>query len=152
MKRLSWWGEVILLLALAGAATAATYFFRESRPALYLRQEAAPEGALTVTEALEAAKNPGVLWIDARSRASFTKQHIPGAMLLSQQEADYQDLLFQVATTIQTQQEKWIVVYCDGKKCEASHKIAEELRAIHPNPDQIHVLHGGWEAWAEQQR
>ena len=140
--------EAMAICLLTGLATAGTYFWHPHRPALYLAQETHLEGEISLAEALAAEQKPGVIWVDARTRAMFSKAHVPGALLLSEHEADFQELLLPVATVIQDAQEKLVVVYCDGKKCEASHEVAEKIRGFHPDPARVKVLHGGWAAWS----
>ncbi len=136
--------EALALVLLTGVATAATYFWHPHRPALYLTQEPTVEGEISLAAARVAEKQPGVIWVDARTRSSFNKGHVPGALLLSQHEPDWQDLLLTVANTVQEAQAKLVVVYCDAKKCEASRDIADYIRGFHPDPERVKVLHGGW--------
>lgn len=86
-----------------------------------------------------------VTWVDARVRARFEAGHIPGAVLLNEEEWD---------TLLPAFLDAWnpdqtIVVYCDGGGCEASHHVADRLR------DQlalksVFVLKGGWPAWQRE--
>lgn len=145
MKKCHWFAEAVLLLFLTAVATAATFWLHPNRPALYLNEEATPQGEISVAE----AKAADAIWIDARVRKSFEAGHVPNALLVSENETDYQDLLFAAATLINEQQEKLVIVYCDAKKCEASHHVAETIRGFHPDPDKVKVLHGGWDAWSK---
>ncbi len=142
--------EMSALLALTGLGTAGTYLWHPQRPALYLTYETTNEGEISVDEARAAATDPGVIWIDARTRRSFLAGHVLGALLLSRQEPDYDDLMLAVTEAIQTAQTKLVIVYCDGKKCEASREAADMIRGFHPDADLVKVLHGGWPAWAQQ--
>ena len=83
-----------------------------------------------------------VQWVDARSRAKFEHAHIPGALLLNEDEWDTLIAPFLDAWD----PDKTIIVYCDGGSCEASHKVAERLRAD-LKIGNVHVLKGGWGAW-----
>lgn len=141
--------QALIFLVLAILAAVLTYFYHPNRPALYLVQEPVIDGEISVREALAGQAAPGVLWIDARQRQQFEKDHVPGAILLN--EMDFSELILDAAKAIQDQPDKLIVVYCDAKKCEASRHIAEELRAIVPNSEMIRVLHGGYPAWQAAQ-
>jgi 3-mercaptopyruvate sulfurtransferase SseA len=90
---------------------------------------------------------PGVLWIDARVRKLYTKAHVPDALLLCEHESDFEDQKVEVFKALQENLERLVIVYCDGKKCEASKKIAEVIRSFHPDPQRVKVLDGGWDAW-----
>ena len=87
------------------------------------------------------------LWVDARSRAEFERGHIPGAVLLNEQEWE---------GTLDAFLDAWrrdlkVVVYCSSASCDASHEVASRLK----NEAQIanvFVLKGGWETWQASQR
>jgi rhodanese-related sulfurtransferase len=85
-----------------------------------------------------------VLWVDARSREKYDRAHIPGAVLLNEDEW---------STLLPAFIDAWdpdvpVVVYCDGGSCDASHAIAERLREEIPQIQKLHVLKGGWSAWS----
>ena len=136
-----------ILAGITLLAAAVTYFAHPHAPALYLQSETVKDGEILVAEARAAMKAPGVIFIDARVKARFEAGHIPQALPLCESEPDYPAQLSVVADALQQAQEKLTVVYCDGKKCQASHEIAEILRGFHPIPDNVKVLHGGWPAW-----
>ena len=83
-----------------------------------------------------------VIWVDARARAKFEKRHVPGAVLLNEDEWDalvgpFLDVW---------DPDKEVVVYCDGGGCEASTAVAERMRN-ELRIGNVHVLKGGWNAW-----
>jgi rhodanese-related sulfurtransferase len=84
-----------------------------------------------------------VLWVDARARAKFSDSHIPGAVLLNEDEWDQLVPRFLDAW----EPEKIVVVYCDGGSCDASHAVARRLRE-EMKLDHVRVLKGGWSAWS----
>lgn len=91
-----------------------------------------------------------VLWLDARSRKNYDAGHIPGALLLN--EDHWHDLLPGVLNALPPNApDARIVVYCDSKGCDASREVATRLRTETQLPN-IHILHGGWQAWQEHQR
>lgn len=137
--------QSLILLAMAGIAAALTYFFHPARPALYLAQEVPGEGEISLSEALALERNGGVLWIDARQQAAYQMEHIPGALPLNPQQFNAQ--ILEVMKAVQDNLERSAVIYCDAKKCAASHEVAEQLRQVHPDPDKVRVLHGGWPVW-----
>ena len=83
-----------------------------------------------------------VLWVDARTRAKYERAHIPGAVLLNEDEWDKLVPAFLDAWDPDVP----VVVYCDGGSCDASHAIAERLRK-ELKIEKVHVLKGGWSAW-----
>jgi rhodanese-related sulfurtransferase len=81
-----------------------------------------------------------VLWIDARSEADFSAEHIPGAFSLN--EKNWEDVLpsfFEVWKPSTP-----IIVYCDAG-CPASAKIAARLEELGVDP--VKIMEGGFQAW-----
>lgn len=83
-----------------------------------------------------------VMWVDARPRARYQAGHIPGALLLNEDEWD----TLVPAFLDSWDPEKTLVVYCDGGGCEASHAVAGRLRQDF-SIETVYVLKGGWAAW-----
>lgn len=83
-----------------------------------------------------------VQWVDARSRAKYERTHIPGALLLNEDEWDKLVGPFLDAWDA----DKTLIVYCDGGSCEASQAVAERIRA-ELKIGGVYVLKGGWAAW-----
>jgi len=106
-------------------------------PAPWTAPELAP-GEIRLADALPL--DP--VWVDARSEADFEAAHIPGSILLNEEDWDSGLLrLMEVWTPGRT-----IVVYCASLDCGTSKRIAEALdQAL--GGAEIYSLHGGWEAW-----
>ena len=83
-----------------------------------------------------------VQWVDARSRAKYERTHLPGALLLNEDEWDKLVGPFLDAWDA----DKTLVVYCDGGSCEASQAVAERIRT-ELKIGGVYVLKGGWAAW-----
>ena len=81
-----------------------------------------------------------ILWVDARSQEEYGKEHIPGAILLNNNEWDGQIQAFLKAW----QPGLRIVVYCSGEECQASQEVASRLRQMEL---PAVVLKGGWRLW-----
>ena len=93
---------------------------------------------------LEIAQTWGdaVLWVDARPADAFAREHIPGAVSLT--EDDWDAGLFGVLERVGP--ETRMVVYCSSLACGTSREVADRLR--HDSGlEQVYVLSGGWEAW-----
>lgn len=123
---------LLITLAVAGAATA----FHPKAPDY-------SAGKLDAGEiTLENIPATNVQWLDARSYSDFEKEHIPGAMLLN--EDDWDTLLSEFVMVWDP--EATVIVYCSSLSCSASKAVAERLRQ---DIEGINVYHlkGGWEAW-----
>jgi rhodanese-related sulfurtransferase len=130
--------QILLLLGLAflPAIGQAIYF----RNAASWHQPPVDSGLVSVTQ----VKSWGdtVLWVDARPDEDFDRGHVPGAMLLNEDEWDAQLRTFLTAWS----PERKMVVYCSAKSCNASHAVAERLRS-EVGLKNVYVLEGGWEEW-----
>ena len=97
---------------------------------------------------LETAQSWGdkIVWVDARPRAKFEREHIPGAVLLNEDEW---------VRLVGSFLDEWepgknIVVYCDGGSCDASHAVAKRIKDELQVESPIWVLHDGWDAWLQR--
>ncbi len=134
-------GQALVLLALSAAAGAAAHFFHPLAPAWHLVEEPLREDEATLAE----LAGQEILWLDARPREQFEAGHIPGAHLLNEQDFDQQ--LFHLLEVLQTN-ERPVVIYCGGERCEASRKIKERLLQTLPL-ENVRILKGGWKSWTE---
>ena len=101
------------------------------------------EGAEEIPAAEARARlDRGALFLDARPVANYEMSHIPGAMPLP--EDDFDRHFAAVETRLRSSFDA--VVYCAGYGCEASHLVADRLKArgIH-----VAILNGGWPAWTD---
>lgn len=130
--------QTFILVALALIPAMLCGMFHPRRPA-WNAEILAPDEILLQTAL---AENDNVLWLDARPEADFQKDHIPGAMLLN--EDDWDNLLPPVLDT--WRKGKIIVVYCSSLQCQSSREVAKRLRENAKLPD-VYVLKGGWESW-----
>jgi rhodanese-related sulfurtransferase len=135
--------QILLLLGLA--------FLPAIGQAIYYRNDTSwhqrPMDPALVS--VEQAKGWGdaALWIDARPEEEFARGHVPGAMLLNEDE--WNALLPALLTAWSP--ERKLVVYCGRQSCNASHAVAERLRN-EAELKNVFVLEGGWEEWQKRNR
>ncbi|WP_146855147.1 rhodanese-like domain-containing protein [Brevifollis gellanilyticus] len=139
--------QACLIVLLAAAAATAAFQVHPRAPALYAVQEPLKADEVGLKEIQERWKGD-VIWLDARPRDQFDKDHIPNARLLNEQEFDTQ--LFDLLETLQTAT-KPIIIYCSGQKCEASRHVREKLLATVPI-DNCFILKGGYPTWQAAQK
>ncbi|MCM8537143.1 MAG: rhodanese-like domain-containing protein [Lentisphaeraceae bacterium] len=82
-----------------------------------------------------------ILWLDARSKNKYEKDHVPEALYVS--FADWEASLAQIFERYSDDQV--IIVYCN-EECSTSKNIASQLRQELGN-DRIYYLIGGFDAW-----
>jgi rhodanese-related sulfurtransferase len=73
-------------------------------------------------------------FMDARKPADFEAGHIPNALNLP--EEDFAQTFAKLAPMLTA--DTSIVAYCDGKECELSHRLAEELKQ--QGQTNVHIL------------
>ena len=88
-----------------------------------------------------------VLWVDARSESEFKKDHVDGALWVSETDAEEQ-----LADPVNMEQigmsgvsEQKLVVYCATDACGSSEVVAEKIRETGFH-SEVYVLQGGWKA------
>jgi rhodanese-related sulfurtransferase len=86
-----------------------------------------------------------VQWVDARPHDKFDAGHLPGALLLNEDE--WKQLV--PAFLDAWDPDRPVVVYCDGGSCEASHAVARRLRE-ELKIGEVYVLKGGLAKWSEK--
>jgi rhodanese-related sulfurtransferase len=137
--------EAFLLLLATVLAAIGTHFLHPRAPQWFVKNEPLAADEVTL-DIIDQKWRGDVLWLDARPRHFYTKAHIPGALLLNEQERD--TLLFEHIDKLQDSK-KPLVVYCDGHACQASRKIATFLRERMPGTE-VYVLKGGWKSWTDR--
>lgn len=105
---------------------------------------AAPELAAGEIRIVD-ARALDVLWLDARSEADYQADHIPGALLLNEDnwESGIMELMGAWLPAPRP-----IVIYCGSERCGTSQRIADRLRKALPDAE-IYSLKGGWDAWSK---
>lgn len=88
-----------------------------------------------------------ILLIDGRSESAYHEGHIPGAVNIPYIQHDYffWQLLDDVA------RETPIIVYCSGKNCNVSVKLAKSLSRKYGFVN-VQVFEGGWEEWVKRKK
>jgi rhodanese-related sulfurtransferase len=89
--------------------------------------------------------NPsGILWVDARSRAVWQKNGLPGSILWNLDPAE--DMLaFEANNAEKIAAAQKVIIYCGDENCGVSRQVAERIRQLDLGP-QVLVLNGGWRA------
>ena len=126
--------QAAFLMILAALPAVAAAFLHPSRPD--------PARIPMVDASTVKAWSYPFLWVDARPRAEFLRDGIPGAISLSEEEWE---------RSIDAFLDAWdernpVVVYCGGGDCGTSESVARRLRkeaAI----KEIYVLKGGVSSW-----
>ena len=126
---------VLLVIALPPAIVSGVFQLHWQKPA--------PLGENEVSLATAQSWGDKIVWVDARPRAKFEREHIPGAVLLNEDEwvrlvGPFLD---------EWEPGKNIVVYCDGGSCDASHAVARRIKEELQVDSPVWVLHEGWDAW-----
>jgi rhodanese-related sulfurtransferase len=133
----------ILLIVMAGLACGLAWNAWSGRGIALGANAFLREGAEEI-DAAEARErfDRGVLFLDARPVANYEMSHIPGAVPLP--EDDFDSHFAKVEGRLRSSFDA--VVYCAGYGCEASHLVADRLKArgIH-----VAILNEGWPAWTD---
>lgn len=101
--------------------------------------ESEPE--LTLEQLHELLRDGSTRFVDAREPHEYAAGHLIGSILLPA-SAVYANI--DRVTTMVAPDER-IVVYCNGRRCDASHVVADVLRNEFGFTN-VTIFHGGWEA------
>ena len=134
------WKQILLLLFLPALLGTGTACLHPQAPSWSKDTPAEGEVTLAMVDSWE--QRP--LWVDARSRREFEREHVPGAVLLT--EHDWHDQFVDFLDRWIHAGEPTVVVYCGSHGCRASHQVAERLKEETGSED-IYVLRGGWDTW-----
>jgi rhodanese-related sulfurtransferase len=138
---------MFVVLAILPAVGEAIYF----RDRISWRSPVPASEMVTIAQARSWGEN--AIWVDARPEEEFSRDHVPGAVLLN--EDRWNELLPQFLP--KWSPDKKVVVYCSAQSCNASREVARRLRDEAQLKDQqgrncVFVLQGGWEEWLKKNR
>ena len=128
--------QAVILAGVALIPAVFSAFFHPHKPSWNIVRE--DEISVSTLSGLRSS----VLWVDARAKPAYEKEHIPGALLLNEDAWD--DLIVPILQVWTP--DRIVIVYCGRQDCQASHEVAQRLRdqlGLKP----VYVLKGGWEAW-----
>jgi rhodanese-related sulfurtransferase len=92
----------------------------------------------------EITNQSDILWVDARSRAVWQKNGLPGSILWNLDPAE--DMLaFEANNAEKIASAQNVIIYCGDENCGVSRQVAERIRQLDLGP-QVLVLNGGWRA------
>jgi rhodanese-related sulfurtransferase len=142
------WRQLVVIAAVSLAAAAGTFWVK-GPPSRLFRCDPA---TLKPDEICLAAIPVGaeVVWVDARSRADWEKNGVPGSLLWNLDAAE--DLqAFEAATAVRISATPRVIVYCGDENCGVSRQIAGLIRGLDLGAE-VSVLRGGWRALSEAGR
>jgi rhodanese-related sulfurtransferase len=91
-----------------------------------------------------------VVWVDARSRADWRKNGLPGSVLWNLDPAE-DATAFEAEVAMRIAETPRAIVYCGDENCGVSRQVAARIREIGLEAE-VSVLHGGWRALSEAGR
>lgn len=95
-------------------------------------------------------ENAEVVWVDARSRAEWQKNGVPGSVLWNLDPSE--DIqAFEAGVALRVTEVPRVIVYCDDESCGVSRQVAKRIQELGLGAE-IFVLHGGWRALNEAGR
>ena len=95
-------------------------------------------------------ENALVVWVDARSRADWKKNGLPGSVLWNLDPSEDMSA-FEAEVALRISEVPRVIVYCGDENCGVSRQVAERIRALGLGAE-VSVLHGGWRALSEAGR
>ncbi|MDP0489743.1 MAG: rhodanese-like domain-containing protein [Verrucomicrobiota bacterium JB023] len=130
------------MLLLAGVAAGVTYLVQgPPEREIACDPEAMEPGYICYSQLEELGD---FLWVDARKRAQWERDGMPGSVLLTDDPAEDWEALFAEAASSIVMADA-VVVYCDTEACGSSEPVARKIKetGIMMNPLNVFILYGG---------
>jgi rhodanese-related sulfurtransferase len=107
------------------------------------KKETKADEFIALHKAKELWGNGAALFVDAREPADYAAGHIGNAFNIPAQS--FGQHFSRVAPMLTP--DSALVLYCDGKECDLSHRLADNLRQ--QGYTNLHMLFNGWTAWRD---
>ncbi|MEI7731890.1 MAG: rhodanese-like domain-containing protein [Verrucomicrobiota bacterium] len=107
------------------------------------RQTTKAEAFISLTQARELWQLGGAFFLDARAPEDYAAGHIGNALNLP--ALSFARHFGEIAPMLTP--ESLLVLYCEGKECDLSHRLAATMRQ--QGYTNIHLLSNGWAAWRQ---
>lgn len=140
--------QLAILTAVALTAAGATYLIKGPPQRVLLCDPAALKPDEVCLEQISA--DEPVVWVDARSRAEWQKNGLPGSVLWNLDPAE-DAAAFEAEIAMKIVETPRAIVYCSDENCGVSRQVAERIRGLGMGAE-VSVLHGGWRALSEAGR
>jgi len=142
------WCQLAVIAAVSVAAALGTFWLKGPPSRLFRCDPASlkPDDVCLATIPADA----DVLWVDARSRADWMKNGVPGSLLWNLDETEDMQA-FEAEIAVRAAATPRVIVYCGDENCGVSRQIAGRIRALDLGA-QVSVLRGGWRALNEAGR
>ena len=109
-------------------------------------EESLPLKTLNYEQVLKNIDNSDFLFVDARHKDEWEKAKIGNAVnIVPPYEGDVENYFKKLMAL---PHDKIIVVYCTGGSCEASHRVATDLKSI--GYERVFLYSGGWDDWTKK--
>lgn len=141
-------GQLALIAALALAAAGGTWLVKGPPGRMLQCDPASLKPDEICLESIPA--DADVVWVDARSRAEWVENGLPGSLLWNLDPAEDMQT-FEAEAAMSIAMSPRVIVYCGDENCGVSRQIAERIRALDLGAE-VSVLHGGWRALSEAGR
>jgi rhodanese-related sulfurtransferase len=101
------------------------------------------EEFIALDKAMILWRGGAAVFLDAREPEDYAAGHIGNALNLPAQS--FAEHFGRLSSIISPSSE--LVLYCDGRECDLSHRLAGSLRQA--GYTNSHILYNGWSAWRE---
>jgi rhodanese-related sulfurtransferase len=142
------WRQLAVIAAVSLAAAGGTFWVKGPPSRVFRCDPATLKPDEICLDGIPAGAD--VVWVDARSRADWEKNGVPGSLLWNLDAAE--DLqAFEAATAVRVAATPRVIVYCGDENCGVSRQIAGLIRGLDLGAE-VSVLRGGWRALSEAGR
>lgn len=136
-------GRLLFLGLLSGSLACLHHAVRSERPLFTAPRNPGYEQlvSLSLEQMRSRSAEPGVLLVDARSQAAFSRESLPGALSLPLHTRIDEPTLARLKASPE------VIVFCSSRQCRSSHELAVVLKRR--GVLQVQLFPGGMEEWTE---
>jgi rhodanese-related sulfurtransferase len=91
-----------------------------------------------------------ILWVDARSRADWQRNGLPGSVLWNLDPREDMQV-FEAEVAMRILETPRVIIYCGDENCGVSRQVAGQIERLGMGAE-VSVLSGGWRALSEAGR
>ena len=142
------WRQLAVIAAVSLAAAGGTFWVKGPPSRVFRCDPATLKPDEICLDAVPAGAD--VVWVDARPRADWEKNGVPGSLLWNL-DATEDMQAFEAATAVRIAVTSRVIVYCGDENCGVSRQIAGLIRGLDLGAE-VSVLRGGWRALSEAGR
>jgi rhodanese-related sulfurtransferase len=140
--------QLACIVAISGVAAGLTYGVRGAPSRNFVCDPASLKPDEICLE--QVPTDSAILWVDARSRADWQRNGLPGSVLWNLDPREDMQV-FEAEVAMRIVETPRVIIYCGDENCGVSRQVAGQIERLGMGAE-VSVLSGGWRALSEAGR